>query len=90
MCNFQTGDCQDLFHFPKDIFPKKQWKGLSNKFLAPGIVDGDYAGISFATAWVTSFLGMLCQAFPEESVEQRIQKLQQRAHWPMVELGYKA
>lgn len=81
-------DCRTLYHFPKRIFPKKQWKGLSNKFLAPALVDKEYSGVSFATAYVTSFLAALSQAFPEETPDQKIQRLAHRAHWPTVELGY--
>ena len=81
-------DCQSLYHFPKSIYPKKQWKGLSNKFMASAYVEGEYSGVSFATAYVTSFLVALTQAFPNETPEQRIQRMKHRAHWPTVELGY--
>ena len=81
-------DCRSLYHFPKRLFPKKQWKGLSNKFLAPAFVGEEYSGVSFATAYVTSFLATLAQAFPKETPDQRIQRLAHRAHWPTVELGY--
>lgn len=81
-------DCKELFHFPKKLFPKKQWKGLSNKYLASAYVDGEYSGVSFATAYVTSFLAALTQAYPEESPEERVMRMAHRAHWPTVELGY--
>ena len=81
-------DCRTLFHFPKKIFPKKQWKGLSNKFLAPAFEGEEYAGVSFATAYVTAFFAMLTQAFPKDTPAQRIKRLEQRAHWPTIELGY--
>lgn len=81
-------ECRSLFHFPKDIYPKKQWKGFSNKFLAPAYMGSVYGGVGCATAYVSCFMAMLTQAFPEENPEKRIERLANRAFWPTIELGY--
>ena len=81
-------ECRSLFHFPKSIFPKKQWKGFSNKFLAPAYVGSEYGGVGCATAYVTAFMIMLTQAFPTETPEEKLMRLADRAFWPTIELGY--
>ena len=81
-------DCHRLFHFPKKLFPKKQWKGLSEKFVADAHVNEKYAGVSFATAYVTSLLCAIQEHLPQASPKEIVERLAQTAHWPTMELGY--
>ncbi|MEC7985315.1 MAG: S8 family serine peptidase [Myxococcota bacterium] len=77
-----------LFHLPKRHYPRKKWKSLSDKFIAPGDFDGSYAGVSFAAARVSAYLACLKEAMPDHSCDDVLAALKNKAHWPTVELGY--
>ena len=80
---------EGVFHLPKRHYPRKKWKGLSDKFIASGYSNGSYMGVSYACVRVSAYLACLREALPHHSSEDLLNALKVKAHWPTVELGYR-
>lgn len=83
---------EKMYYFDENFYPRKEWKGLSGKFLTGGReVQSNintYRGVGFAAAHISGRFACLRQALPKAPPSELIAIMQRRAFLPTVELGY--